>query len=123
VIEQFSATAVADFHLLARDGSWRMFEASIGLLIDPVPIARLILILRDANVDDKIWKMLFGRKLRQETERFLARFALELQRPLALALLGLDALDDAPWVEAKPILEVIRHHLERQSRLLGSCSR
>jgi PAS domain S-box-containing protein len=117
-IEEFTANATVDFQLLARDGSWRMFEAGIGRLIDPAASPGLILILRDPGARRQDQEDAVRDKTVLEIKRFLARLARELQTPVTLALMGVEAMENVPSAHAKPTLDMIRSNLERQSRLL-----
>jgi two-component system CheB/CheR fusion protein len=123
VIEGIQEHATAQFNHRARDGSWRLVEATLGKLRDCAS-ASVVLSLRPISRPGKD-AMVFERHEPDSAEstlpkdRFLAMLAHELRTPLMPVLLGISEMqEDGRLTAAEPILAMMRRNIELQCRLL-----
>jgi PAS domain S-box-containing protein len=124
VIEGFQEHATVQFRLPARDGSYRMMEATVGLLCDVSP-ACAVFSLRPpatgplrAHPEPARREAVFAGDSAAK-DRFLTMVSHELRARLTPAFLGVQELqEDERFAEARPTLTMIRRNMELQSRLL-----
>ncbi len=123
VIEGFRADAVAEFHLLARNGSYRAIEATVSKLQDPVQMC-VVLTCRDVSVrrpahEESIRREVVLAGALLDRDRFLAVLSHELRVPLSPIRLGLDLLDGEELSpDAHSSLRMVRRNLDLQAHLL-----
>lgn len=123
VIEGIQEHATAQFSHKARDGSYRMVEATMGKLRTEKS-ASVVLNLRPLAIPTRQGIELDKREAEAAEaglakDRFLAMLAHELRTPLMPVLLGISEMqEDERFAEAQPILEMMRRNIKVQSRLL-----
>ncbi len=123
VIEGLQENAVAHFRLRAHDGSWRMIEATAGLMPDASP-ASIVLTMRLSvrpiiPPAEPTLRAAVAVPVERAKNRFLAMIAHELRTPLTPVLLGVAELEEEEqFAEARPILAMMRRNLEVQTRLI-----
>jgi PAS domain S-box-containing protein len=123
VIEGIQEHATAQFSHRARDGSYRMVEATLGKMPDRESPS-VVFSLRPINHPSRDGIEFEKREAEsaltsQPKDRFLAMLAHELRTPLMPVLLCLGELQaDERFAEAGPLLEMMRRNIELQARLL-----
>jgi PAS domain S-box-containing protein len=123
VIEGIQEHASAQFNHRARDGSYRMVEATMGKLREGSS-ASVVFSLRPIAHPPRE-SVEFERREAEsalvalQKDRFLAMLAHELRTPLMPVLLCLGEMQEDPhFVEALPTLGMMRRNIELQARLL-----
>ena len=123
VVEGIQEHATAQFNHRARDGSYRMVEATMGKLRGSAP-ASVVFSLRPISHPSRqgieLERHRTGNaKAALSEDRFLAMLAHELRTPLMPVLLGISEMqEDERFAEAKPILAMMRRNIELQARLI-----
>lgn len=123
VIGGFLTDATAEFRHRARDGSYRMLEATVSKLRD-VSVASVVLTCRDTTRRRQVQDEATRREAELAAallskDHLLATLSHELRTPLTPALLGVQALEeDERFAEAKPMLAMIRRNIEIEASLL-----
>jgi len=127
VIEGLQEHATAQFNHRARDGSYRMVEATMGKLRD-VAASSVVFSLRPINHPSREG-IEFQRREDESAQtalskdRFLAMLSHELRTPLMPVLLCIGELEEnEDFAEAMPILTMMRRNIELQARLLEELS-
>jgi two-component system CheB/CheR fusion protein len=127
VIEGIQDHATAQFNHRARDGSYRMVEATLGKLRDP-DSASVVFSLRPIRHPARERIELAQRDAERALaslpkDRFLAMLSHELRTPLMPVLLCIGELEeDESYAAARPILAMMRRNIELQARLLEELS-
>jgi PAS domain S-box-containing protein len=123
VIEGFEEHATAQFNHRARDGSYRMVEATLGKMRDGESPS-VVFSLRPISHPLRAG-MVFQQHEAESAlaslpkDRFLAMLAHELRTPLMPVLLCIGELQsDERFREAGPLLAMMRRNIELQARLL-----
>ena len=123
VIEGIQEHATAQFNHRARDGSYRMVEATLGRMRDSAS-ASVVFSLRPIAHPSRE-SIEFDRREAEsaragiEKDRFLAMLSHELRTPLMPVLLCVGELqEDERFAEARPLLAMMRRNIELQARLL-----
>jgi PAS domain S-box-containing protein len=127
VVEGIQEHATAQFNHRARDGSYRMVEATLGKLRE-AEAACVVFSLRPISHPAR--EGVEFEKREAETmqtslpkDRFLAMLAHELRTPLMPVLLCIGELqEDESFAQARPILAMMRRNIELQTRLLEELS-
>jgi PAS domain S-box-containing protein len=123
VIEGIQEHATAQFHHRARDGSYRLVEATIGKLRKEAS-ASVVFSLRPVPHPSRETAEFERREARSalvalQKDRFLAMLAHELRTPLMPVLLCIGEMQEDPrFAEALPTLGMMRRNIELQARLL-----
>ena len=123
VVEGIQEHATAQFNHLSLDGSYRMVEATLGKLRDNAG-ACVVFSLRPIDHPSREGveferRETEGAQAGLPKDRFLAMLAHELRTPLMPVLLGISEMqEDSRFVEAAPILAMMRRNIELQARLL-----
>ena len=123
VIEGFEESATAQFHHPARDGSYRLLEATVGKLVVN-DLTSVVLSMRSIDTRRVPRVELASRQASsvpvvRAKDRFLAMIAHELRTPLMPVLLAIEELEEEErFAEARPVFAMIRRNLEVQTRLI-----
>ena len=123
VIEGFEESATAQFHHPARDGSYRLLEATVGKLIVN-DLTSVVLSMRSIDTRRVPRVELASRQAAavpvvRAKDRFLAMIAHELRTPLMPVLLAVEELEEEErFAEARPVFAMIRRNVEVQTRLI-----
>jgi len=123
VVEGIQEHATAQFNHRARDGTYRMVEATLGKLREAEP-ACVVFSLRPIGHPSR--EGVEFEKREEETvqqalakDRFLAMLAHELRTPLMPVMLCIGELqEDERFAEARPVLAMMKRNIELQARLL-----
>ena len=127
VIEGIQEHATAQFSHRARDGSYRMVEATLGKMRDSESPS-VVFSLRPISHPSREAMEFEKREAESDLaslpkDRFLAMLAHELRTPLMPVLLCLGEMQtDARFAEAGPLLAMMRRNIELQCRLLEELS-
>jgi PAS domain S-box-containing protein len=125
VVEGLQEHAMVQFRHRARDGSYRMIEATVGKLPDSsnaVFSLRLVASHRWESTGAAA-REAAGIQASLAKDRFLAMLSHELRTPLTPVLLGVEELkEDERFAAARPALTMIRRNLELQLRLIEELS-
>ncbi len=123
VIEGFEEFATAQFHHPARDGSYRLLEATVGKLVVN-DFTSVVLSMRSIDTRRVPRAELPSRQAAsvpvvRAKDRFLAMIAHELRTPLMPVLLAVEELEEEErFTEARPVFAMIRRNVEVQTRLI-----
>ena len=123
VIEGFEEFATAQFHHPARDGSYRLLEATVGKLVVN-DLTSVVLSMRSIDTRRVPRVELPSRQAAsvpvvRAKDRFLAMIAHELRTPLMPVLLAVEELEEEErFTEARPVFAMIRRNVEVQTRLI-----
>jgi PAS domain S-box-containing protein len=127
VIEGIQEHATAQFNHRARDGSYRMVEATLGKMRDGESPS-VVFSLRPIHHPSRKVIEFENREVESDMaslpkDRFLAMLAHELRTPLMPVLLCLSELQaDDRFAQAGPLLAMMRRNIELQCRLLEELS-
>jgi PAS domain S-box-containing protein len=123
VVEGIQEHATAQFNHRARDGSYRMVEATLGKLRD-AESASVVFSLRPISHPSREG-VEFEKREAETTQkalpkdRFLAMLSHELRTPMMPVLLCIGELqEDERFAHARPELAMMRRNIELQARLL-----
>jgi len=123
VVEGINEHATVHFNHRARDGSYRMIEATVGRLRDG-KVPSVVFSMRPINHPSREGVEAEHREDENALaslpkDRFLAMLAHELRTPLMPVLLGISEMqEDGRFAEAAPVLAMMRRNIELQARLL-----
>jgi PAS domain S-box-containing protein len=127
VAEGIHEHATTQFNHRARDGSWRMVEATLGKLRNSASVS-VVFSLRPIEGTSRKDPELERRDAESaqaalSKDRFLAMLSHELRTPLMPVLLCIGELqEDKRFAEAAPVLAMMRRNIELQCRLLEELS-
>jgi PAS domain S-box-containing protein len=123
VVEGFQEHATAQFNHRARDGTYRMVEATMAKMRN-AEYPSVVLCIRPIARCSREVALIEKREAASAMDalpkdRFLAMLAHELRTPLMPVLLGIGEMqEDGRFTEGAPILAMMRRNIELQARLL-----